>query len=148
MGVLDLAPRSERAHLPALTHFALKHHGTALVDDDHLERRAAPAGFAWPDETEHFVSQSAGDAPVAHGINGLLPLVLDRTAESAAVVFHFRFLFQVLGLTRKKLDLSSKRPAPEDPRRPPPRALCPLYCRIAHSYIAQLSPWQALFSML
>jgi hypothetical protein len=38
----------------------------------------------------------------------LLPLVLDRTAETAAVVFHSRSLFQVVGSTRKKLDLSSK----------------------------------------
>ncbi|SRR5258707_5462639 len=55
MGVLDLPLRSERAYLPALTYFAFKHHGAALVDDDHLERWAAPAGFAWPDETHHFV---------------------------------------------------------------------------------------------
>src|SRR5258707_15325488 len=56
MGVLALALRSERAHLPALAHFAFKHHRAALVDDDHLERWAATPGFAWPDETHHFVS--------------------------------------------------------------------------------------------
>ncbi len=56
MGVLDLALRSQRTYLPALAHFAFKHHRAALVDDDHLERWAATPGFAWPDETHHFVS--------------------------------------------------------------------------------------------
>ncbi len=55
MGVLDRALRSERAHLPALAHFAFKHHSATLVDDDHLEWWAAPAGFIWPDEAQHFV---------------------------------------------------------------------------------------------
>src|SRR5712692_5414514 len=90
MRVLDLAGRSERTHLTALAHFAFEYYRAAPVDDDHLERWAALAGFAWPDETHHFVSHSARDVPVTHRLYRLLPLVLDPCAEPAASVFHFQ----------------------------------------------------------
>src|SRR5258708_12979652 len=80
MSVLDLARRSARTHLPVFAHSPFKYHHPAPVDDDHLERWAALPRFVWPDETHHFVSQSTGDVPVAHGPCRFLPLVLDSCA--------------------------------------------------------------------
>src|SRR6266478_4303680 len=106
-------------HLPALAHFAFEYHRPAPVDDDHLERWVALAGFAWPDETHHFVSQSAGDVPVVHGLNRFLPFVLDSCAEFAAGAFHFRSLFQILDSTRKKARSFIQATRPEDAWRAP-----------------------------
>src|SRR5207245_2913758 len=102
MSVLDLARRSARTHLPVFAHFPFKYHRPAPVDDDHLERWAALPRFVWPDETHHFVSQSTGDVPVAHGPCRFLPLVLDSCAKSAAGAFHVQALCQTLGSTWKK----------------------------------------------
>src|SRR5260370_38265772 len=128
MRVLDVARCSERPPLPVLAHFPFKYHRAALVDDDHLERWAALPRFVWPDEPHHFVSQSTGDVPVAHGPCRFLPLVLDSCAESAAGAFHVRSLFQTLGSTWKKARsfIQVTRPGRRAPRtmRPWP-ATCP-----------------------
>ncbi len=83
------AHQSEGPHFTILAHVAFEYDSAVLVEDDHLERRTTLAGFAWPDETHHFVSQSASYVLAVHGLYCLQPFVLDPRVESTAGLFSF-----------------------------------------------------------
>ena len=88
MGILHHGHQSHGPHLSVLAHSAFKYDRATTVDNEHLERRAALAEFAWPDKPHHFMSQSAGNVLVAHRRDGSQGFVLNRFAESAASVLH------------------------------------------------------------
>jgi hypothetical protein len=118
MGILYDSRQPQGPHLSIFSHFAFEDDAALPVDNDHFERGTALARLAWPDKSHHFAGQSARDVLVARRLHGSREFVLDSSGEPA-VVLHFPISLSVRDSAQKKLELSSKKPAPEDARRAP-----------------------------
>jgi hypothetical protein len=134
MGILYYAHQPQGPHPSILSHFAFEDDAALSVDNDHFERRTALARLAWPDETHHFVGQSARNVLVAHRLRGSQGFVPDRRGEPGAGLLHFRSLFQVWA----RLGKSSIFHPSDPPRKTRGAHLAPLTSYTA-SYMARLS---------